>query len=177
MGARLIVEMIRVALGAIWANKLRSFLTILGNIVAVGSIVTLVSLIQGITDEVTDIILTEVGADAFIIERVGIVTSEEEREQARGNPRINLDDFEALEQSDGAFAAVIAHGTRSGEVRFGEHALESVQIRGVTEDFNRFPEFDAEQGRLPTRSEVRNRRNVALLGWATADRLFENANP
>ena len=161
MGARLIVEMIRVALGAIWANKLRSFLTILGNIVAVGSIVTLVSLIQGITDEVTDIILTEVGADAFIIERVGIVTSEEEREQARGNPRINLDDFEALEQSDGAFAAVIAHGTRSGEVRFGEHALESVQIRGVTEDFNRFPEFDAEQGRLP----------------ATADRLFENANP
>jgi len=177
MGARLIVEMIRVALGAIWANKLRSFLTILGNVVAVGSIVTLVSLIQGITDEVTNIILTEVGADAFIIERVGIVTSEEEIEQARGNPRINLDDFEALEQSDGAFSAVIAHGTRSGEVRFGEHTLESVQIRGVTEDFNRFPEFDAEQGRLPTRSEVRNRRNVVLLGWATADRLFENADP
>ena len=37
--------MIRVALGAIWANKLRSFLTILGNVVAVASIVTLVSLI------------------------------------------------------------------------------------------------------------------------------------
>jgi len=177
MNARLIAEMIRVALGAIWANKLRSFLTILGNVVAVGSIVTLVSLIQGITDEVTEIILTEVGADAFLVERVGIVTSEDDLERTRGNPRITLDDFEALRQSDGAFSAVMAQGNRRGEIRYGEHLLESVRIRGVTDDLAQFPEFDAESGRLPTRSEVRRRRNVALLGWSTADRLFEGADP
>ena len=177
MTGRLIGEMIRVALGAIWANKLRSFLTILGNVVAVGSIVTLVSLIQGITDEVTSIILTEVGADAFLVERVGIVTSEKDLERTRGNPRITRADFEALQQSDGMFSAVMAQGDRRGEIRYGEHVLESVQIRGVTEDFDRFPEFDAERGRLPTRSEVRRRRNVALLGWSTADRLFEGADP
>ena len=78
MNVRLLVEMVRVALGAIWSNKLRSLLTILGNVVAVASIVTLVSLIQGITEEVTNVILTQVGADAFLIARVGIVTSEEE---------------------------------------------------------------------------------------------------
>lgn len=177
MNGRLIAEMIRVALGAIWANKLRSFLTILGNVVAVGSIVTLVSLIQGITEEVTSVILTEVGADAFLVERVGIVTSEEDQERTRGNPRVTLDDFEALQGSGGAFAAVMAQSDRGGEIRYGEHLLESVRIRGVTEDFARFPEFDAEVGRLPTRSEVRRRRNVALLGWATADRLFEGADP
>ena len=177
MNGRLIGEMIRVALGAIWANKLRSFLTILGNIVAVGSIVTLVSLIQGITDEVTNVILTELGADAFAIDRVGIVTSEEDLERTRSNPRITLDDLEALQRSGDVFSAVMAQGDRGGEIRYGEHLLENVRIRGVTQDFSRFPEFDAELGRLPTPSEVRRRRNVALLGWSTADRLFEGADP
>jgi len=177
MRIRIFVEMTRIALGAVWANKLRSFLTILGNIVAVGSIVTLVSLIQGITEEVTDVILTEVGADAFLIERVGFVTSEEEAERSRSNPRITRDDFEALRRTGDSFAAVIAQGERRGEVRFGEDVLESVQIRGVTEELGQFPEFDAALGRLPTRTEVSRNRNVALLGWSTADRLFDGANP
>ena len=177
MNARLIAEMARVALGVIWANKIRSFLTILGNVVAVGSIVTLVSLIQGITDEVTSIILTEVGADTFLVERVGLVVSEEELERSRGNPRITLADFDALQATDGSFSAVMAQSQQRGEVRFGEDVLESVQIRGVTEELERFPEFDAELGRMPTRSEVGRKRNVAFLGWSTADRLFDGANP
>ena len=169
--------MIRVALGAIWANKLRSFLTILGNVVAVSSIVTLVSLIQGITEEVTNVILTEVGADTFLIERVGLVTSEEEMERARGNPRITLDDLEAIKRFDGAFAAVLAQGARQGEVRYRDKVLESVSIEGVSEDFGEFPQFNAELGRIPSPSEVKRRRNVALLGWETADRLFAGADP
>jgi putative ABC transport system permease protein len=177
MNARLIGEMIQVALGAIWANKLRSFLTILGNVVAVASIVTLVSLIQGITDEVTDVILTQVGADTFLIARVGLVTSEEEEERARSNPRIDVDDLEALTQFDGEFDAVMAQGRRRGEVRYRDDVLESVLIHGVSEDFGEFPQFDAERGRMPTPSEVTRRRNVALLGWATADRLFGTTDP
>ena len=177
MNGRLIGEMIRVALGAIWANKLRSFLTILGNVVAVGSIVTLVSLIQGITEEVTSIILTEVGADTFVVERVGLVLGADDEELARNNPRITLDDFEALRKSDDEFSAVMAQGTRRGEIRYDEHVLESVRIRGVTEDLARFPEFAAERGRLPTPSEVQRRRNVTLLGWSTADRLFDDTDP
>ena len=177
MRIRLIVDMTQIAFGAIWANRLRSFLTILGNIVAVGSIVTLVSLIQGITEEVTDVILTEVGADAFLIERIGLVTTEEEFERSQSNPRITQDDFEALRRTEDAFSAVMAQGQRRGEVRFGEQVLESVQIRGVTEEFGQFPEFDAALGRLPTRTEVARNRNVALLGWSTADRLFNGAAP
>jgi len=177
MNGRLIGEMIRVALSAIWVNKLRSFLTILGNVVAVGSIVTLVSLIQGITDEVTNIILTEVGADTFLVERVGIVLGADDEKRARRNPRITLDDFDALQRSSDTFSAVMAQGTRRGEIRYNEHLLESVRVRGVTEDLARFPEFDAEHGRLPTRSEVQRRRNVALLGWSTADRLFDGVDP
>ena len=170
-------EMVRIALSAIWANKLRSFLTILGNIVAVASIITLVSLIQGITEEVRTVILSEVGADAFLVDRRGIITSEEDMERTRNNPRITLDDAEAIRRFASNVTAVIAEGRRSGEVRYRERALESASIQGVTEDFIRFSTFNAETGRLPTPAEVRRKRNVAVIGWDTADRLFGALDP
>ena len=56
-------------------NKLRSFMTVLGNIVAVTSIVTVVSLIQGLNATVSDVIVSDIGADSFTIARRGIVRS------------------------------------------------------------------------------------------------------
>ena len=177
MSARLVGEMIRVALSAIWSNKLRSFLTILGNVVAVASIVTLVSLIEGINDQVTRVIVTEVGADSFMVDRIGLVTSQDDMEEAENNPRITLDDQAAVRRFGSNLAAVIAQGQQRGEVRYRDEVLEQASIQGVTSEFDRFPTFDAEWGRLMTPTEVTRKRNVALLGWATADRLFGSADP
>ena len=173
----LIHEMVRVALSAIWANKLRSFLTILGNIVAVTSIITLVSLIQGITEEVRNVILSEVGADAFLVDRRGMIMSEEDLERTRNNPRITLEDADAIRRFASNVTAVMAEGRRSGEVRYRERVLEAASIQGVTEDFVRFSTFNAELGRLMTPTEVRRKRNVAVIGWDTADRLFGALDP
>ena len=177
MRARLIGEMVWVALSAIWANKLRSFLTILGNVVAIASIMTLVSLIEGINDEVANVIVSEVGADSFTIERVGLVASFNDIRETRSNPRITLDDQAALRRLGGNFEAVIAQGQQRGEVRYRNEVLESVSIQGVTREFSRFPTFDAEHGRLMTPSEVSRRQNVALLGSDLAERLFGGADP
>ena len=173
----LIHEMVRVALSAIWANKLRSFLTILGNIVAVTSIITLVSLIQGITEEVRNVILSELGADAFLVDRRGIIMSEEDMERTRNNPRITLDDADAIRRFASDVTAVMAEGRRSGEVRYRERVLEAASIQGVTEDFVRFSTFNAETGRLMTPAEVRRRRNVTVIGSETANRLFGALDP
>ena len=173
----LILEMVRVALSAIRANKLRSFLTILGNVVAITSIITLVSLIQGITDEVRTVILSEIGADAFRVARRGIVMSEDDLERTRSNPRITLADADAVRRFATSAVAVLAEGERNAEVSYREHVLDSVEIQGVTEDFGRFPTFNAEMGRLMTPTEVRRRRNVAVLGWDTADKLFPAVDP
>ena len=67
------LESASIALQAIWANKLRSFLTVLGNIVAVTSIIAVVSLIQGMNAYVTDTIVSGVGADNFTIQRMPVV--------------------------------------------------------------------------------------------------------
>ncbi len=166
-----------IALQAIWANKLRSFLTILGNIVAVGSIIAVVSLIQGVNDEVGGLIVSEFGADSFTIERVGLVTTEAEIEATRGNPRISLDDVLAIERFSTHLGAIMAQSSRRGEVRYRDRLLESVQIRGVTRDYLEFPTFTAEQGRLFSRTETDRNRAVAVLGFDTAERLFDQADP
>ncbi|MCY4658214.1 MAG: ABC transporter permease [Acidobacteria bacterium] len=169
--------MVRVAGSAIWANKLRSFLTILGNIVAITSIITLVSLIQGITDEVRTVILSEIGADAFRVARRGIITSEEDLERTRSHPRITLADADAVRRFGTSVDAVMAEADRNAEVSYREHVLDSVSIQGVTEEFGRFPTFNAATGRLPTPTEVRRKRNVAVIGWDVADRLFPAMDP
>ena len=63
-----VFEGVIIALRAIWGSKLRSFMSVLGNIVAVTSIIAVVSLIQGLNATVTDAIVSDVGADSFVVE-------------------------------------------------------------------------------------------------------------
>ena len=81
-----------IALEAIWAAKLRSFMTVLGNIVAVTSIIAVVSLIQGLNASVKEAIVNQAGADSFNIQQFPITRSDEEFEKVRSNPRISLQD-------------------------------------------------------------------------------------
>ena len=77
---------------AIWTNKLRSFLTVLGNIVAVTSIIAVVSLIQGMNAlRHRHASSPDVGADNFTIQRMPVVRTEADEERVRNNPRITTD--------------------------------------------------------------------------------------
>src|SRR5438034_1686586 len=91
-----LLEAARIALDAIWASKLRSLMTVLGNIVAVMSIIAVVSLIQGLNASVKDAILNQAGADGFSVQQFGFITSDEEFDKVRYNPRITKDDARAV---------------------------------------------------------------------------------
>src|SRR5690349_16535090 len=91
-----IFESIGLALDAVWANKLRSFMTVLGNIVAVTSIVTVVSLIQGMNSMVSTAIVSDVGADSFTIQRLPPVRTQEDEERTRNNPLLTLNEADAI---------------------------------------------------------------------------------
>ena len=171
-------EAIRLALGAIWSHKLRSLLTVLGNIVPVTSIIAVVTLIQGLNVAVSDAITSEAGADAFMVERVGLITDEDEAERARRlNPRITLDDAVAIDNYSSAVEAIMARVEQRGRVTYRGRELERTNIEGVSEDHIRFSNYGVERGRLITPTEVRRRRPVAVLGWGVADRLFEDVDP
>lgn len=172
-----ILESVRLALASVWANKLRSLLTLLGNIVAVSSIITVVALITGVNAAVTDAIVSDLGADSFVVQRTGITQNEDEFERQRSNPNVTLADMEAVRRFGESIGSVMAQAQQSTSVAYRSEELESIRVQGVTEAYLDFSMFDAEQGRMISPVEIRRKRYVALLGWQVADRLFGAADP
>ncbi len=166
-----------IALHAIWANKLRSFMTVLGNIVAVTSIVTVVTLIQGMNAMVTDAIVGDVGADSFIVQRRPPIRNEEDEERTRNNPIITMDDADAIRAFSPLIASVAAQARNSATIAYRDEEVGNVQIQGVSADYVDFSTFNAERGRMMSPVEVERARPLVILGWDVADRLFGDVDP
>src|SRR4051794_17660149 len=163
-----------VALGAIWGSKLRSLMTVLGNIVAVASIVAVVSLIQGLNASVTQAILNQAGGGSFSIQQFPVTRSDEEFEKVRNNPRLTPLDARAIRRygEDDLIAAVMGDIGSRGRVSYRDKSIDATRVQGVTAEYSSFSTFDAEVGRLISPIEVESSRPVVVLGWQTADRLF-----
>ena len=172
-----ILDSIVIALQAIWANKLRSFMTVLGNIVAVTSIVTVVTLIQGMNGMVADAIVSDVGADSFTIQRRPPILNEDDEERTRNNPLITIDEADAIRAFSPIIASVAAQANRNASVSYRTEEIDNAQIQGVTSAYSDFSTFSVETGRMMSPVEVERSQPVALLGWGLADRLFGDINP
>ncbi len=168
-----IFESALIALDAIWSAKLRSFMTVLGNIVAVTSIIAVVSLIQGLNASVKSAILNQAGADSFNIQQFPVTRSDEEFEKVRGNPRVSMDDMRAIRRYNSELiAGVMADSNGRGRVTYRDKSIDNMQVQGVSPEYVNFSSFDAERGRLMSPIEVESSRPVTVIGWQTADRLF-----
>ncbi len=170
-------ESVILALSSIWSNKLRSMLTLLGNIVAVSSIITVVALITGVNAAVTDAIVSDLGADSFTIQRMGITQNEDDFERMRNNPLVTLEDAVAVKRFAVTVDAVMAQAQTQTRVAYRDEELETLQVQGVSEEYLDFATFDAERGRMMTPTEISRKRLVTLIGWGTADRLFGAEDP
>ena len=174
-----ILDAIGIALSSIWVNKIRSFMMVLGNIVAVTSIIAVVSLLQGMNTYVSDAIMKDVGVGTFKVDKIGVITDDEEERVAwRRNPDVTMLDARAIEAFDPQLIdAVMAESYARANIAFGNETLEGTQVRGVSADYEEFSGYTADSGRLPTRLEIERARNVTLVGWETADKLFKGRNP
>ena len=173
-----IIEAARLALSSIWTNKLRSILMVIGNVVAVTSIIAVVSLIQGMDGYVTDAILRDVGIGTFVVDKVGFITDEEEERRAwRRNPNITMADARAIEEFSDLEEAVMAESGDRANITWRDETLENTRVRGVSAEYQEFSGYSAERGRLPSRTEVERSVPVALIGWDTADKLFKGRDP
>jgi putative ABC transport system permease protein len=171
------LEAASIALQAIWANKLRSLLTVLGNIVAVTSIIAVVSLVQGLNAAVRDTIQSQVGADTFAVTRNTPTLTGQQEQRAVRNPNITMAEAEALRAYGGTIRMVMAEARSNGQAKYRGQSLDSLQIRGVTKEFNALPTTQIERGRPITVKEFDDGRPVVLLGWEAADRLFGALDP
>jgi putative ABC transport system permease protein len=166
-----------IALRAIWEYKLRSFLTVLGNIVAVTSIIAVVSLVQGMNQYVTDTIESSVGVDTFTIQRMPPIRTQQDEDRVRNNPRVKVTEAAAIKKFSDNIGAIAAQGNAGASISFRGQSVDGAQVQGVSADYINFATFDVEEGRLISPVEINTMRPVAIIGWDIADKLFGPIDP
>jgi len=150
---------LRLALRSILTNKMRSFLTMLGIIIGVVSVVMLMSIAQGTTSSVTSAI-SSMGSELLTV----TVTEE--------NIELTTEDFLALESLDGV-AGVAPYLSVSGTARSGS-AYASASGCGVTEAYLEVADLALQAGRGIVPSDLEWRTNVAVIGTEIAGELYES---
>jgi putative ABC transport system permease protein len=170
---RLFYESIRLALSSIRANKLRSFLTLIGVIFGVVAVVGVASVIEGFFKYVNTAITNDLGANTVVLDKFGMITSYEEFiEAARRNKDITLDDYQYLRERATLARFVAAQGQARAEAKVGSKQMPSVTVRGVTASMAEIDTTQAASGRYLNEADEEHSRYVALIGYAVADELF-----
>ena len=173
------LEALKLAVSSILGHKLRSFLTLLGVIFGVATVIVVVSLIEGFNAYVDEKI-ANIGTNAFAVSKFSIddFSSVEALNAARRrNKDVTLDDAAALRARAGAINEVGGKEDAAGDVKFGSTSLYRVHISATTPNIAEIERIEAGEGRYFTKSEDENRRNVAFIGADVADKLFPNSNP
>lgn len=171
-----IKEGVMIALSALWNNKLRSFFTLLGNIIAVASIIIVVSLIQGMDAKVTEI-FTARGADVFYIRRTEASFSHREGREERYNPDLTVEDATEIKSKCPSIRYVVAARNEDDKVRYRDTLMENVMIWARSWEYAFVENMEIESGRHFSEYEDLRSRQVAIIGADVKDRLFKGANP
>lgn len=171
-------EAIRVALSSLWANKLRSVLTLLGVVIGVAAVIAVVTFVNGINDYVGTKIFN-LGADVFIISRQSAsdMTSADKFLESQKRKKIEFDDYKAVAEGCTECEAVGAAVQGTGHVRHEQQEATDVQIRGYTPSMVRITDFDLEGGRFITEMDMNSVANVAIIGADIEDNLLPGGDP
>ncbi|MFY9552090.1 MAG: ABC transporter permease [Thermoanaerobaculia bacterium] len=169
-------ELFRVSSAALTRHKLRAFLTLLGVIIGVATVVGVVSVISGLNGYVKDKIIG-LNPDIVIFTKYGIITSREEWLMARKRRDLTLTDMEVVRRECRKCEQVGARGDRRRPVKYEDRKLPQVEIQGHTPNMGEAMKFDINAGRYFTESEYNNSAPVAVIGWDVQDELFPNIDP
>src|SRR5215468_6690349 len=170
------LETLRLAVDSLRAHKLRSFLTLLGVILAVLVLVVVMSFVAGMNFYVADKI-ANLGANVFIVDRFGIITSNDAWVKAQKRPLLTMDEYEFLRDNMKTAAAVAALDDRRMDIKSGNERLERTDVMGATPNYTDVRNIGIAQGRMITQSDDDHRAEVAFIGADVANKLYPNVDP
>src|SRR5438874_2237728 len=175
-GAVTALETMRLALDALRAHKLRSFLTLLGVILAVTTLVAVMSFVSGMNFYVADRI-ANFGANVFIVDRFGIITSQDAWVKAQKRPLLTMDEYEYVRDNMKLANAVAALDDRNMDLKAGNERIERTDVMGVTPNYTDVRNIGIAQGRMITESDDEHRAQIVFIGADVATKLFPNVDP
>src|ERR1700747_133828 len=107
-------ETFRIALNTLQSHKLRTFLTLFGVILAVTTLVAVISVLNGLNVYVSDKV-ANLGANALVVDKIGIVTNLDQWTRARKRPPLDMQDYEALRDGMKLAASAAAEPNKWGD--------------------------------------------------------------
>lgn len=167
-----------IALETLRTHKLRSFLTLLGVILSVMTLIVVVSMIRGTNQYISDRV-ANFGANVFLVTQYPIVTSREQfvKLQRRNKP-ITLENYEYV-RNNMTFASAVAFnmGRGTGTAKYGQQDMGNVIIRGVTGNMVDLDTIEVASGRTINDTDNEHRADVAFIGTDLVDRFFLGVDP
>jgi len=169
-------ETFHLAVDALRAHKLRSFLTLLGIILAVMTLVGVMSVVSGLNLYISDKV-ANLGANAFVVDRFGIITNYDDFLKARKRPLLTYDDLQAVEDGARIVQQAAAVEETTLDVHSGNQLVEDVSIEGVTPNYMEIRAMGIDRGRMMNEGDEEHRSPVCVIGADIATKLFSNTDP
>lgn len=159
------LQSFKMALRSIWGNKMRSFLTMLGIIIGVASVIILVSVVNGYMSSVVDS-FASMGVNQINVS----VTNTASRV-------LDVDEmYEFFDEHTDLYEKITPSVSVSMPLKNGNETMTSTSIKGYSEDYLSIKEYELETGRNLAYSDCLAERKVAVLGYYTALTLFGSAD-
>ncbi|HWZ24180.1 MAG TPA: ABC transporter permease [Verrucomicrobiae bacterium] len=171
-----VIETFRLALDALRAHKLRSFLTLLGVILAVATLVAVMSVVAGLNFYVADRV-ANLGANVYLVDRFGIITSQDAWIKAQKRPLVTLEEYQRLRESMKSAANVAATDDRTMDVRSGNILLENTDLTGVTPNYAEIRNMNLAAGRFLTEGDDMHHAPVCFIGTDVVKKFFPTVDP
>jgi putative ABC transport system permease protein len=172
-----ILEAIRVALQSLWANKLRSVLTLLGVMIGVGAVIAVVTFVSGINDYVAKKIFN-LGADVFIVSKMSAVeTNVDHFLEAEKRKNLDMEDYQAVKQACAHCDYVGALMNASSRVKHNEQSINDTNVQGISPEIATILDTDLTAGRMINDTDLNNHLQVAVVGTDIVEHLLAGVDP
>jgi putative ABC transport system permease protein len=170
-------EAVAGAVQSLRGSKLRSFLTLLGIILATTTLIAVMSVISGM-DEYIARNLSDMGADGYRVTRISLTMDYKKfLEMVRRNPPLTREEFEFLRQHSTLTSELGMSATRSATVHVGKETSENVALQGVSPNMAVILNYETAEGRFLSDAENNRRLNAAFVGADIRSRLFPGVDP
>jgi putative ABC transport system permease protein len=170
-------EAIRVALHSLWANKLRSTLTLLGVVIGVAAVIAVVTFVNGINGYVASKIFN-LGADVFIVSKISpVITNIDQFLEGQKRKDITVDDYRAVLAGCSHCQYVGASTFVTGTVKYADQYIEDTWIRGMTPSMGPILDLEIVAGRMFNNTDAENASRVAIIGNDIQEKLMPGVDP
>ena len=172
-------EAARIAVDSLRKNKLRSFLTLLGIILATTTLIAVTALIHGMNLYIAEKV-SNMGSDGFRVVRMAFFGDFDPKkflEMQKRNPQFRPDEYEFVKEHATLLKDLGMMVSRQGRVSYKGESQEAVNIQGVTETIPEINDVQVDTGRSVTYEEVRRHAPVIFIGNDIRQRFFANGDP